>query len=159
MPSLVKIVPTSGTESSLGYMSGHVKAGISKDQTINTEEACMILRNSCATRYRNAALEKTVRISPTSAITPDPEIILTGFILTLTTGLPNVKIGCASAVATTLGIISTALFGIGGIIGGCQQKWIFLVPGLMLQLFVLSYLCLSTSFDERYIDIYGDSFQ
>ncbi len=79
-----------------------------------------------------------------------PYIVLTGFILTLVTGLPNLKIASASSVAANMGIVSNALFGLGGVLGGCKKMWVYLLPGIMLQITALSYLCFSTAYDERY---------
>lgn len=87
-----------------------------------------------------------------------PRIVLTGFTLTLITGLPNLSIASASPLAANIGIVSNALFGLGGVLGGCKRMWVYLLPGVILQLIALSYLCVSTAFDERYRDIRFDYF-
>jgi hypothetical protein len=79
-----------------------------------------------------------------------PRIILAGFVLTLITGLPNLKIASASRVAANMGIVSNGLFGLGGMIGGCKRMWIYLLPGAILQVTALSYLYMSTNIDARY---------
>ena len=105
---------------------------------------------------------KLERIPPTSYIIVvkavlHPRIIFTGFMLMIISGLPNKKITSASASAATMGLVSTALFGIGGGIGGCRRQWIYLIPAAVLQVFTLCYLSLINAYDDRYIDIYAES--
>ncbi len=86
-----------------------------------------------------------------------PSIILTGFFLCLVTGLPNLHIAVASPVASKLGVTSSSLFGLGGIVGGCQSRWMTLMPAVMLQLVTLIYLCNTSEVNQRYRDAYADS--
>ena len=86
-----------------------------------------------------------------------PQIVITGFTLMIITGLPNTKIACASELSCTMGLVSTALFGIGGGVGGCQSRWTYLVPAVALQVFTLCYLYASITYDDRYTDIYAGS--
>lgn len=107
-------------------------------------------------RNRNKAIATSVEISKPKPVVspPQSEIILAGFILTLITGLPNLKIASASVVAAHIGTVSSALFVLGGITGGYQRKWLYLLPGIILQLIALSYLFISIEFDERYENAY-----
>jgi hypothetical protein len=86
-----------------------------------------------------------------------PQIVITGFTLMIITGLPNSLIACASELSCTMGLVSTALFGIGGGVGGCKSRWIYLVPAVALQMFTLSYLYASITYDDRYTDMYAGS--
>ena len=89
---------------------------------------------------------------------PSLHIALEGSTLALMTGFANMKIASASLLAANVGLASTALFAIGGVCGQCHGKRSYLVPACALQIAALTYLCVAAEYDERYMDIYADSF-
>jgi len=105
----------------------------------------------------HCVLDSKLRSPSTIRAVIYPQIVITGFTLMIITGLPNMKIAGASELSCTMGLVSTALFGIGGGVGGCQSRWTYLVPAAALQVFTLCYLYASIAYDDRYTDIYAGS--
>lgn len=88
----------------------------------------------------------------------DMRIFSVGCILMLITGLPNFNLALASSISGTSGILSSALFGIGGSLGGFQKQWRYLYLAGILQVMTIAFICIETEWDERYQRLEEDSY-
>lgn len=88
----------------------------------------------------------------------DTRIFAVGCILMLITGLPNFNLALASSISGSSGILSSALFGIGGSLGGFQKQWRYLYIAGILQVMTIAIICIETEWDERYQRLEEDSY-
>ena len=88
----------------------------------------------------------------------DMRIFSVGCILMLITGLPNFNLALASLISGSSGILSSALFGIGGSLGGFQKQWRYLYLAGILQVMTIAFICVETELDERYRRLEEDSY-
>ncbi|GFH59484.1 predicted protein [Chaetoceros tenuissimus] len=91
-------------------------------------------------------------------ISIDMRIFGMGCILMLITGLPNFNLALASSISGSSGILSSALFGIGGSLGGFQKQWKYLYIAGILQVITIAFICIETEWDERYQRLEEDSY-
>ncbi|GFH56461.1 predicted protein [Chaetoceros tenuissimus] len=109
----------------------------------------------------NALQEKThdfTKKVKLKKISIDMRIFAVGCILMLITGLPNFNLALSSSISGSSGILSSALFGIGGSLGGFQKQWKYLYIAGILQVITIAFICIETEWDERYQRLEEDSY-